>query len=166
MGLLARFHNVMGNETIRTLRWLTSDIKSIFCHPTLVERIAGMLNYFFLHLVNFESENKNREYSNCKFLFQVGPKKKNFRVKDLGVYEFKPQDLVVDICQIYLNLGTSGKDEVTGRVKAFCSAISRDGRSYSPDLFSQAEAVLIKIGRINEAQQLLTLARNVAVSLY
>lgn len=144
MGLLARFHNVMGNETIRTLRWITSRIKSIFCHPMLVERIAGMLNYFFLHL--------------------VGPMKKNFRVKDLGVYEFKPQDLVVDICRIYLHLGEiSVLDKCSeSRVNAFCSAVSRDGRSYSPELFSQAEAVLLKIGHTKEAVQLLTVAKTIA----
>lgn len=51
MGNLAKFHNVMSNVTIHTLQWLTTEIKSIFCHPSIVERITAMLNYFLLHLV-------------------------------------------------------------------------------------------------------------------
>lgn len=139
MGLLARFHNVMGTETICTLRWLTSQIKSIFCHPTMVDRVAAMLNYFLLHL--------------------VGPKKKNFRVKDLGVYEFKPQELVADICQIYLNLG--GNEEQNNKSVAFCSAVSRDGRSYSYDLFVQAQIVLNKIGQGSVANEIEVVAKTI-----
>lgn len=123
MGLLARFHNVMSNETIHTLQWLTSEITSIFCHPTIVDRITAMLNHFLLNL--------------------VGPQKKNFKVKDLSEYEFKPQELVRDICRIYLNLGSQD----TRTAKAFNLAISRDGRSYSEELFPQAQAVLLKIGQ-------------------
>lgn len=47
-------------NTITTLEYLTEEIKTIFCHSTMVDRIAAMLNYFLLHL--------------------VGPKKKNFKV--------------------------------------------------------------------------------------
>lgn len=116
-GMLARFHNVMGNETIHTLELLTRSIQSIFTHRTMVDRIAAMLNYFLLHL--------------------VGPKKRSLKVRDLAEYEFKPHQLVADICRIYINLG--GSD-------IFCRAVAGDGRSYSPELFSQAEIVLIKIG--------------------
>lgn len=56
----SRFDNVLGRETIHTLEFLTSRITTIFCHPTMVDRIAAMLNYFLFHL--------------------VGPKKKNFKV--------------------------------------------------------------------------------------
>lgn len=55
-----RFDNILGKETINTLKYLTSEIKSIFCHSTMVDRVAAMLNYFLCHL--------------------VGPKKKNFKV--------------------------------------------------------------------------------------
>jgi ubiquitin conjugation factor E4 A len=55
-----RFDNILGRETIHTLEFLTSKITSIFSHPTMVDRIASMLNYFLFHL--------------------VGPKKKNFKV--------------------------------------------------------------------------------------
>ena len=67
---------------------------------------------------------------------QVGPKKKNLKVKDFGEFEFRPQELVSDICHLYVNMSSSA---------AFCGAVARDGRSYSPALFTQATAVLVKI---------------------
>lgn len=121
LGMLAHFHNVMGTETIRTLARLTAEVSSIFCHPTMVDRIATMLNYFLLHL--------------------VGPQKKNLKVKDFSEYEFKPQELVQNICKIYTNLGSADSETA----QAFCIAVSRDGRSYSPELFPQAQKVLLKI---------------------
>ena len=69
---------------------------------------------------------------------QVGPKKKNLKVKDFDEVDFKPQELVSNISQIYINLGQN---------EEFCLAVSGDGRSYSHDLFQQAEIVLWKIQR-------------------
>ncbi|ELU16797.1 hypothetical protein CAPTEDRAFT_225184 [Capitella teleta] len=116
LSMLARFHNMMGQDTIRTLVFITRHITSLFSHAVLVDRIAAMLNYFLLHL--------------------VGPKKKDLKVKDFESFEFKPQLLVENICRLYLNLSKS---------ESFCSAIIRDGRSYSHDLFVQAGRVLMKI---------------------
>lgn len=112
-GQLGRFHNIMSNETIGTLAFLTSgqveiivtcdtvhwwiivfihpfpilspEIRGIFVHPFLAERIISMLNYFLQHL--------------------VGPKMGALKVKDFSEFDFKPQQLVSDICTIYLNLG-------------------------------------------------------------
>ncbi|XP_050536909.1 ubiquitin conjugation factor E4 A isoform X2 [Daktulosphaira vitifoliae] len=120
IGMIARFDNILGRETINTFKYLTSEIKSIFCHSTMVERIAAMLNYFLCHL--------------------VGPKKKNFKVKDMKEYKFEPAEIVLNICTIYLHLGESDYGE------AFCLAISKDGRSYNSNLFKQAEDVLVRIG--------------------
>ncbi|KAK7882113.1 hypothetical protein WMY93_028287 [Mugilogobius chulae] len=117
-GQLGRFHNIMSNETIGTLAFLTSEIKGIFVHPFLAERIISMLNYFLQHL--------------------VGPKMGALKVKDFSEFEFKPQQLVSDICTIYLNLG----DE-----ENFCASVPKDGRSYSPTLFSQTVRVLKKINK-------------------
>lgn len=61
--MMARFDNILGRETIKMLVRLTAHADYVFCHPTLVERIASMLNYFLLHL--------------------VGPNKKNFKVSSL-----------------------------------------------------------------------------------
>jgi len=52
MSMLARFHNIMGNETIHTLEMMTTDIRTIFTNAVMVDRIAAMLNYFLLHLVS------------------------------------------------------------------------------------------------------------------
>ena len=52
LSMLARFHNIMGSETIQCLELLTKEIKTIFCHLMIVDRMAAMLNYFLLHLVS------------------------------------------------------------------------------------------------------------------
>ncbi|XP_058865555.1 ubiquitin conjugation factor E4 A-like isoform X1 [Acipenser ruthenus] len=117
-GQLARFHNIMSNETIGTLAFLTSEIKCLFAHPFLAERIISMLNYFLQHL--------------------VGPKMGALKVKDFTEFDFKPQQLVSDICTIYLNLGNE---------ENFCSTVPKDGRSYSPRLFAQMVRVLKKINK-------------------
>lgn len=131
-GMLARFHNVMGKQTINTLRLLTSEVVSIFIHPTMVERIAAMLNYFLLHL--------------------VGPKNRALKVRDMDEYEFKPQDLVTGICTIYINLGEN---------EAFWKAVATDGRSYSPELFRKAADVLYKIRQAGLVQDFLKVAAHV-----
>lgn len=61
LGMLARFDNILGRDTINILKLLTSETKGIFCHASMVDRIAAMLNYFLLHL--------------------CGPKQKNFKVR-------------------------------------------------------------------------------------
>ncbi|KAK5639980.1 hypothetical protein RI129_010791 [Pyrocoelia pectoralis] len=116
-GMFARFDNILGKDTIRTLEYLTSEIKIVFTHSTMVDRVAAMLNYFLLNL--------------------VGPNQKNFKVKDFKEYSFDPAATVLDICKIYVNLKESN---------SFCLAISQDGRSYSPQLFELAEVVLVRIG--------------------
>ncbi|KAK9512148.1 hypothetical protein O3M35_000634 [Rhynocoris fuscipes] len=117
IGMTARFDNILGKETIHTLEYMSSEILSILCHSTMVDRVAAMLNYFLYHL--------------------VGPNKKNFKVKDHSEYKFDPGAIVKDICKIYIHLGSNSK---------FCSAVSRDGRSYSPQLCTYAKDVLARIG--------------------
>ncbi|XP_072949270.1 ubiquitin conjugation factor E4 A [Epargyreus clarus] len=133
IGMLARFDNILGRDTIRTLVKLTAHAPYVFCHPTLVERIASMLNYFLLHL--------------------VGPNKKNFKVKDMKEYEFNPAVTVMDICTMYVELGDNER---------FCAAVSDDGRSYSPQLFTLAEDVLARIGGGGLISSLQTVAARVA----
>lgn len=117
LGMLARFNNILGRDTINFLKLLTCEIKSIFCHNSMVDRITSMLNYFLLNL--------------------VGPEKEKFKVKDKKEFDFDPATTVLEICHIYINLSNSD---------AFCLAISQDGRSYSSQLFSYAENILIRIG--------------------
>lgn len=112
-----------------------------------------MLNYFLQHL--------------------VGPKMGALKVKDFSEFDFKPQQLVSDICTIYLNLGyvvvvvtplvldihyRSFHFRVTVAVSGvfcvldsdeenFCATVPKDGRSYSPTLFSQTVRVLKRINK-------------------
>lgn len=74
-----RFDNILGKETINTFKYLTSEIKSIFCHPTMVDRVAAMLNYFLCHL--------------------VGPKKKNFKV---SIVLFIHQHFLINVVNFIL----------------------------------------------------------------
>ncbi len=53
LGMLARFHNIMGNDTIHSLEMISREIKNIFTHSAMVDRVSAMLNYFLLHLVSF-----------------------------------------------------------------------------------------------------------------
>ncbi|KAH8409884.1 hypothetical protein KR009_000296 [Drosophila setifemur] len=117
LGMLARFDNILGRDTINLLKLLTTEIKSIFCHNSMVNRIASMLNYFLLHL--------------------VGPRKERFKVKDKKEFEFDPALTVLEISHIYINLSSDD---------SFCLAVSQDGRSYSDQLFGFAETILIRIG--------------------
>jgi len=143
IGRLARFHNVLSLSTIGTLAWLTSEVKTIFSHPTLVDRIANMLNYFLEHL--------------------VGPKKGKFNVNDKNDYEFKPREILEKICQIYINLGHT---ETNHKFKEFCTAVSSDGRSYSENLLPQATDILFRTGMSSlgtEFEKLSQLIHKIAV---
>lgn len=60
LGMMTRFDNILGRDTINLLVLLTTEIRATFCHHSMVDRVAAMLNYFLLHL--------------------VGPKKGNFKV--------------------------------------------------------------------------------------
>ncbi|CAG9770952.1 unnamed protein product [Ceutorhynchus assimilis] len=133
IGMMARFDNVLGRDTITTLEKLTSKISSVFTHPTMVDRVAAMLNYFLLNL--------------------VGPNRKNFKAKNLDEYAFDPKGTVLEIIKIYVNL-----KEHDG----FCLAVSQDGRSYSPTLFNLAEDVLVRVGGGNLLGELKDVAQKVA----
>lgn len=143
IGRLARFHNVLSLFTIGTLAWLTSEIKTIFSHPVLVDRVANMLNYFLEHL--------------------VGPKKGKFNVNDKNDYEFKPREVLEKICQVYINLG---QPESNKKHKEFCTAVSSDGRSYSENLLPQATDILFRTGMMSlgtQFEKLSQLVHQVAV---
>ncbi|KAL1516645.1 hypothetical protein ABEB36_000530 [Hypothenemus hampei] len=133
VGMMARFDNILGRDTITTLEKLTSKINYVFTHPTIVDRVAAMLNYFLLNL--------------------VGPKRKNFKAKNLQEYAFDPKGTVLQIIKIYVNLKESD---------GFCLAVSQDGRSYSPNLFNLAEDVLLRVGGGPLLGELKDLAEKVA----
>lgn len=59
----------------------------------------------------------------------------SLQVRYMEKYEFRPAEIVTDICTIYTHLSAN---------PSFCFAVSSDGRCYSPQLFSQAFDVLCK----------------------
>ena len=130
--IIARFDNILCEKTIDILKMLTTEIKSIFCHPMLVDRMASMLNNLLLQL--------------------VGPNKKNLKVYDQKEYAFNPASLVLNTCEIYINLG---------EVESFAIAVSQDGRSYSPELFKDTFFVLVRIGGGNIWRELSPFVRSV-----
>lgn len=135
----SRFDNILGMNTISTLEYLTEEIKTIFCHSTMVDRIAAMLNYFLVHLVGPKMKNfkvRRRGFfvvSPCRIWNNRNSVFSKFQVKDKNEYKFEPAKIVRKICAIYVHLGSSD---------IFCAAVSRDGRSYSAQLFEQASDVL------------------------
>ncbi|XP_077976378.1 ubiquitin conjugation factor E4 A-like [Styela clava] len=134
LGMLAKYHNLLSNDTLDTLVYLTEakEVKELFSHPSLADRVAAMLDDFLLKL--------------------VGPKMGALRVRDLSKYQFKPKVLVVDLCQIYVHLCV--KDD-------FCHAISKDGRSYSNKLFPMACQVLRRIGNEELRQKMMEISERV-----
>lgn len=105
----------LGNETVTMLKLFTSAIPNAFVMPEIVNRLAGMLNY------NLEA--------------LVGPKCNSLRVRNPEKYRFNPKALLSEITDVYLNLKG---------FTPFVEAISRDGRSYRPELFTKLRGVLEK----------------------
>ena len=58
---------------------------------------------------------------------------KSFKVQNLEEFSFRPAEIVKHICKIYTHYA---------ECPSFIQAVSSDGRSYSPELFVQAKAVL------------------------
>ncbi|CAF0830173.1 unnamed protein product [Rotaria sordida] len=137
-GRIARYMNIMGLKTLIILDMITQEIKSIFCHPAICERLASMLNYFLQHL--------------------VGPKRRNLKVRDLNEYLFDPPKLVAKVTDLYLNFS---------QYNQFCAAVSNDGMSYNEQLFPQAVEVLQRIKypseRIDEFLELGERIKKIAV---
>ncbi|UYV71410.1 UBE4A [Cordylochernes scorpioides] len=99
-------------------------------------------------------------------LCRVSPDRKKLRVKDMEQYEFKPKNLLRDISQIYIHLGLPSDDATPEEKKVaeeFCRAISRDGRSYSSQLFQLASDTLHKVYAGFLAVQMDLLAEKVQV---
>lgn len=133
LGMITRFDNILGKDTINILVFLTVEIKNIFSHSSMVDRVAAMLNYFLLNLVgpkqgNFKVSGGEKRVYDFVFDFVF-----IFQVRNREEYDFHPAHTVRQICQIYVNLMESD---------SFCLAVSQDGRSYSHQLFQFAEQIL------------------------
>ena len=103
------------NETVAMLKLFTFALADSFTMPEIVQRLADMLDY------NLDA--------------MVGPKSTNLRVENLEDYGFNPKALLSELIDVYLNL--MNKDN-------FIMAVARDGRSYKPENFVKAAALMRK----------------------
>ena len=109
----AKSYMGLTTETISMLKLFTEALATSFTMPEIVQRLADMLDY------------------NVDVL--VGPKRANLVVEEPEQYGFNPKQLVSDLLDVYLNL----------RAKtSFHIAVARDGRSYKPQNFSEAVAIM------------------------
>uniref|UniRef100_A0A061QXI9 RING-type E3 ubiquitin transferase n=1 Tax=Tetraselmis sp. GSL018 TaxID=582737 RepID=A0A061QXI9_9CHLO len=101
---------------VQTLCYSTEEITKPFLLPEMIDRLAGMLNYFLLYL--------------------TGPERRKLRIKDPEKYGFRPRELLMQICKVYINLYNADRD------REFIAAVARDDRSYRKEMFPEAVAVL------------------------
>ncbi|GAB2287734.1 E3 ubiquitin-protein ligase pub1 [Dionaea muscipula] len=117
---IIRIDMKLADEDVNMMAFTSEQITAPFLLPEMVERVASMLNYFLLQL--------------------VGPQRKSLSLRDPEKYEFRPKKLLMQIVNIYIHLASGDERNV------FPAAISKDGRSYSDQLFSAAADLLRKFG--------------------
>ncbi|KAL6763344.1 ubiquitin elongating factor core-domain-containing protein [Haematococcus lacustris] len=126
--------------TVGILDFSTEQVTSSFLLPEMVERTAGMLNYFLSYL--------------------TGPRRRKLAIKEPAKYNFKPRELLGELMQVYLHLAAADR---SGR---FFTAIASDQRSYDPAMFSEAARVLASSGLLSpqDGARMDGLARGVALA--
>ncbi|GAA5972811.1 hypothetical protein JCM11641_003951 [Rhodosporidiobolus odoratus] len=102
----------LGHESLRLIKLFASETKAPFLTPEIVDRLAAMLD------------------ENLRVL--AGPRCQDLKVKDPEKYRFRPKELLNDVIEVFLVLGSQ---------EEFQKAVAKDGRSYSVDLFN-------RVGRI------------------
>jgi len=103
---------LLSNETINLTHLLSRDVGDHFLREELVERIANMLNYFLDKL--------------------AGPKAQDLQVEDPEKYNFKPNELLGKISDIYVHFSHCSNSAI---VEQFCKCVAGDERSYSEEVF-------------------------------
>ena len=109
----AKSYMSLTNETVTMLKLFTEALSNSFTMPEVVQRLADMLNY-----------NLNA---------MAGPKDARLKVENPKDYGFYPKALLLEIVDVYLNLGEKPN---------FILAVARDGRCYKPQNFAAAGAIL------------------------
>ena len=109
----AKSYMQLTNETVAMLKLFTEALAGSFTMPEIVQRLADMLDY-----------NLN---------IMVGPRSNRLIVENPEEYGFAPKTLLAEIIDIYLNL----RDR-----ENFVFAVARDGRSYKPEVFEKATAIV------------------------
>lgn len=113
----AKSYMGLTKETVAMLKLFTEALAGPFTMPEVVQRLADMLDY------NLEA--------------LAGPKQSNLKVERPEQYGWRPQDLLSDLMDVYLNLG---------RKESFRLAVARDGRSYKQTNFDSAVRIMQKYG--------------------
>lgn len=101
------------NETMAMMKLFTAALSEAFTMPEIVQRLADMLD------LNLDT--------------LVGPKSTSLVVENREKYHFQPRQLLAEIVDVYLNLGSTQR---------FIEAVARDGRSYKPINFDHASRIL------------------------
>jgi ubiquitin conjugation factor E4 B len=112
----AKSYMSLTNETVGMLKLFTEALSNSFTMPEVVQRLADMLDY-----------NLNA---------MAGPKQTNLKVPNPEEYNFNPGALLAEIVDVYLNLSEKPN---------FILAVARDGRSYKPEIFAAAGAILKRL---------------------
>jgi ubiquitin conjugation factor E4 B len=109
----AKSYMSLTNETVAMLKLFTEALSNSFTMPEVVQRLADMLDY------NLDA--------------MAGPKQFKLKVENKQEYGFNPATLLSEIVDVYLNLSEKPN---------FILAVARDGRSYKPEVFAKAGAIL------------------------
>lgn len=104
----------LANETLEMMKLFTDAMSEAFTMPEIVSRLASMLNY---NLETLAGKKAAAELS----------------VSNRDKYHFRPIQIISDIVDIYLNLGTSS---------VFIDAVAADGRSYKPEVLERVSRIL------------------------
>lgn len=113
----AKSYMGLTKETVAMLKLFTDALAGPFTMPEVVQRLADMLDY------NLDA--------------MVGPRRKNLRVDDPEQYGWRPQELLSDLVDVYLNLAQK---------ESFHLAVARDGRSYKQSNFDTAMSFMKEWG--------------------
>jgi ubiquitin conjugation factor E4 B len=107
---------LLARETVYMLNYLSKDLPHPFLKKEMIGRVASMLNYFLVDL--------------------AGPKCQNLKVKNAERYHFDPKYLLTQITDTYVNFS---------KFEEFTKAVAEDERSFKPEIFERAAAILRKI---------------------
>lgn len=112
---MAKSFMQLSNKTILLFNLFTCETPGSFTIVEIVDRLAGMLNYNLVVL--------------------VGPSSNELKVENPEKYQFDPKELLLQLCSIFINLSKN---------EEFVEAVARDLRSFEPENFYKAIAILKK----------------------
>ncbi|GAA98825.1 uncharacterized protein L969DRAFT_95506 [Mixia osmundae IAM 14324] len=102
-------------ESVGLLRVFTEETTAPFVRGEIVDRLAAMLD------------------NNLDVL--AGPRCKDLKIANADKIKFRPRELLADILQVIMNLS---------RRVEFATAVARDGRSYSRELYYRAAGIAVR----------------------